>query len=96
MDLASWFLRDLGVAGISPLNPRNHRWGWLSSEGLAALLSARCGAAIAPGAADLLPTPTGMPCEPCQAISCLPAFAMLRATLITGGGAGHIGLAPTG
>jgi hypothetical protein len=60
------------------------------------VLRAHCGATIAPGTADVLPTLSGMPCEPCLAGSRLPAFAMLRAALINGGSAGHIDSAPIG
>jgi hypothetical protein len=48
------------------------------------VLSAYCGAVIAPGTAELLPVISGMPCEACLARSPIPAFSMLRGLPIDG------------
>jgi len=42
------------------------------------LLTAYCGLRIAPGSGEVLRSPTGMPCEPCLALSPAVTFAMLR------------------
>lgn len=43
-----------------------------------AFLTAYCGLQIAPGSAEIVLSPGGMPCESCLARSPVPAFTLLR------------------
>lgn len=55
-----------------------HLVPYTDSDAIPRSLMAYCGLEIAPGSAELLDGPFGMPCELCLARSPIPAFTLLR------------------